>query len=103
MKNCVIQTTCKDKKEAKRIAKILLKNKLAACIQISNINSLYVWNSELCEDKEKLLNIKTQMKHFKKIKRKIKENHSYDVPEIICLEIKKLSKKYKKFIGENTK
>lgn len=103
MKPCIIQTTCKDINEAKKIAKILLKNKLAACIQIVDIESLYIWNKELCQDKEKLLSIKTKIKHFKKIKRKIKENHSYDLPEIIQINIENGSKEYLKFIGENTK
>ncbi len=103
MKLCIIQTTCKDKKEAKKIVDILLKERLAACIQISSINSFYIWNGEFCKEKEKLLSIKTKIKHFKKVQRKIKENHSYDVPEIICLKIKKRSKDYKNFIGDNTK
>ncbi|MFY9094094.1 divalent cation tolerance protein CutA, partial [Aliarcobacter butzleri] len=55
-----------------------------------------------CSDKETLLNIKTRKKHFKKIKSKIKELHSYDVPEIIQLDISKSSKKYLKFIKDNT-
>jgi periplasmic divalent cation tolerance protein len=48
-----------------------------------------------------LLNIKTKKENFKKIKSKIKELHSYDVPEIICIKMENLSKDYKKFICEN--
>ena len=103
MKLCIVQTTCRDMEEAKNIAKILLNKKLAACIQISNIESLYTWNDELCEDKEKLLSIKTKKKNFKKIEREIKENHSYDLPEIIAIDIENISKEYKNYIGENTK
>ncbi|WP_428024487.1 divalent-cation tolerance protein CutA [Arcobacter sp.] len=103
MKLCIVQTTCKDMEEAKNIAKTLLNKKLAACIQISDIESLYTWNNELCEDKEKLLSIKTKKKNFKKIQREIKENHSYDLPEIISIDIENVSKEYKNFIGENTK
>jgi len=103
MKICIIQTTCKDIEEAKKIANILLKKKLAACIQITDIESLYIWNNEICNDKEKLLSIKTKIKNFKKIKRKIKENHSYDLPEIIQINIDDASKEYLKFIKGNTK
>ena len=99
----VIKTTCKDKKEAKKIANILLEKRLAACIQISSIESLYTWENRVCNEKEKLLLIKTKTKLFEKVKRKIKENHSYDVPEIILIDIKNSTKEYKKFIGENTK
>ncbi len=103
MKPSIVQTTCKDMNEAKKIAKILLKKKLAACIQISDVVSLYTWNNKLCDDNEKLLSIKTKKKNFKKIQREIKENHSYDLPEIISIDIENVSKEYKKFIGDNTK
>jgi len=103
MKLAIVQTTCEDINEAKKIAKILLDEKLAACIQISDVQSLYIWKDKLCNDNEKLLSIKTKKKNFKKIQRKIKENHSYDLPEIILIDIEDASKEYKKFIGENAK
>lgn len=98
----IIQTTCADKIEARKIAMMLLNKKLAACIQITNIESFYVWNDEICNDDEKLLTIKTKKENFEKIKRKIKEIHSYDLPEIICIDITDASKKYLKFIDENS-
>jgi periplasmic divalent cation tolerance protein len=101
MKMILVQTTCQNKKEAKKIAKELVKNSLAACVQISKIDSFYIWNKEFCNDKEVLLSIKTKKKNFKEIEHKIKEFHSYDVPEIICLKIEKSSKDYKKFIDQN--
>ena len=103
MKICIVQTTCKDMIEAKKIANILIEKKLAACVQITDIESVYVWDNKICNDSEKLLCIKTKIKHFKKIKRKIKENHSYDLPEIIQINIDNASKEYLKFIKGNTK
>lgn len=102
MKGMIVQTTCKDLKEAKKIAKVLVKEKLAACVQITQIRSFYVWEGEFCEDKEKLLIIKTKKDNFKKIKRRIKEIHSYDVPEIIGINMDNVSGKYLKFIKGNT-
>lgn len=102
MKAVVIQTTCASKKEAKKIAKILVQEKLAACVQLSKINSLYSWENKLCVDKEVLLSIKTKKENFKKIQRKIKENHSYDLPEIIAIQITNASKEYLQFIEGNT-
>uniref|UniRef100_A0A4W5KTP0 Uncharacterized protein n=1 Tax=Hucho hucho TaxID=62062 RepID=A0A4W5KTP0_9TELE len=66
------------------------------------IESFYTWNNEFCSDNETLLNIKTIKENFEKVKRKIKELHSYDLPEIIQLDITNASKDYLKFIGENT-
>ncbi|KLD99070.1 divalent-cation tolerance protein CutA [Aliarcobacter butzleri] len=102
MKTIIIQTTCSSEEEARNIAKILIEEKFAACVQLSQIKSFYNWDNQFCSDKETLLNIKTRKKHFKKIKSKIKELHSYDVSEIIQLDISKSSKKYLKFIKDNT-
>ena len=103
MKTIIVQTTYSNKKEARKIAKTLIESKLAACIQMSKIESFYMWEDEFSNDKEILLSIKTKKENFKKIKSKIKELHSYDVPEIIGVGIKNVSKDYKKFIGDNTK
>lgn len=102
MKVIIVQTTCSSKEEAKNIAEVLIKEKLAACVQLSDVESLYIWNEKFCSDKETLMIIKTRKKNFKKVKSKIKELHSYDVPEIIQTDITNASKKYIKFIGENT-
>jgi len=102
MKCVVIQTTCSSKDEAKKIAKVLVENKLAACIQILPMQSMYVWEEKLCCENEILLNIKTKKVHFLKIKSKILELHSYDVPEIIELDISNISEDYLNFIKDNT-
>ncbi len=68
----IIQTTCSSKAEASTIAKALIEEKLAACIQMSEIESFYTWENEFCKDKEFLLNIKTKKENFEKIQSKIK-------------------------------
>ena len=98
----IVKTTCKDKKEAKKIANSLIKDKLAACVQMQKIKSIYFWNNKLCEDKEILLNIKTKKSLFSQVKDRILELHSYEVPKIIELEITNISENYKKFIEKNT-
>ncbi|APW64559.1 divalent-cation tolerance protein CutA [Poseidonibacter parvus] len=99
----LVQTTCVSKAEAKNIAKVLIDSKLAACVQLSEIESFYNWHDEFCCDNEILVSIKTKKEDFDKVKSKIKEHHSYDVPEIIEIDISNSSKKYLKFIEENTK
>lgn len=101
MKLIIIKTTFGKKKEAKKVAKFLVKEKLSACVQITKIKSIYNWNDKICEDKEYLLSIKTKKENYKKIQRKIKENHSYDLPQILAVKITKTSSEYKKFIKEN--
>ena len=102
MKAVIIQTTTSSKEEAKNIAEILIKYKLAACIQLKEIESIYNWDCKLCCERETLLSIKTKKELFSKVKSKILELHSYDIPEIIELDISNISENYLKFIKENT-
>ena len=102
MKAVIIQTTTSSKEEAKNIAEILIKYKLAACIQLKEIESIYNWDGKLCCERETLLSIKTKKELFSKVKSKILELHSYDTPEMIELDISNISENYLKFIKENT-
>ena len=102
MKAVIVQTTTSNEEEAKKIAKILIQDKLAACVQLKDIESLYNWDGKLCCERETLLSIKTKKELFSKVKSKILELHSYDIPEIIELDISNISEDYLKFIKENT-
>ncbi|GAB1466387.1 divalent-cation tolerance protein CutA [Aliarcobacter cryaerophilus] len=102
MKAVIVQTTTSNEEEAKKIAKILIQDKLAACVQLKDIESLYNWDGKLCCERETLLSIKTKKELFFKVKSKILELHSYDTPEIIELDISNISEDYLKFIKENT-
>ena len=102
MKAVIVQTTTSNEEEAKKIAKILIQDKLAACVQLKDIESLYNWDGKLCCERETLLSIKTKKELFSKVKSKILELHSYDNPEIIELDISNISEDYLKFIKENT-
>ena len=102
MKAVIVQTTTSNEEEAKKIAKILIQDKLAACVQLKDIESLYDWDGKLCCERETILSIKTKKELFSKVKSKILELHSYDTPEIIELDISNISEDYLKFIKENT-
>ncbi|MCT7511470.1 divalent-cation tolerance protein CutA [Aliarcobacter cryaerophilus] len=102
MKAVIVQTTTSNEEEAKKIAKILIQDNLAACVQLKDIESLYNWDGKLCCERETLLSIKTKKELFSKVKSKILELHSYDTPEIIELDISNISEDYLKFIKENT-
>ncbi|HOV21837.1 MAG TPA: divalent-cation tolerance protein CutA [bacterium] len=102
-KNNFIQiiTTFERKKDAKLLANILLKKRVAVCIQIiENIESYYWWEGKIEKGKEILLFIKTKEEMYKKIEKIIKENHPYKIPEIISFKIHKGSKEYLKWIKE---
>ena len=88
----LVLSTCATLDEAKKIAKTLVEERLAACVNIMpQIFSIYEWEG-LQEDSEVLLLIKTRSLEL--VEERIKELHSYEVPEIIAIEIKDGSQEY---------
>lgn len=83
----LIYITCKDKSEAKNIAKHLLEKKLIACANFFPINSMYWWEGKIHDDKEFLLLAKTTKKNASKVKKEVKKLHSYDIPCILEIDV----------------
>lgn len=97
----IVRTTCYSKKEAILIATSLLDKKLAACAQISKIESLYVWKGSLKTDKERLLELKIKKENYKEVEKYIIENNSYEVPQVVATQLVQASEKYLKWIDES--
>jgi len=73
---------------AKKIARELVEEKEAACVNIlPGISSIYRWEGKICEDNECLLVIKSSRSKFDLIKDRIKKLHTYTTPEIIAVPI----------------
>lgn len=102
MSYAVVLTTFANMEEAKKIVKALLEEKLAACVQLTEIKSKYWWKGKIESSEEILCLIKTKEKLFEKIEKRIKELHSYTVPEIIMLRIEDGNKEYLKWLEEST-
>ena len=99
----VIFITAPNKKEAEHIAQQLIKNRLAACVNImENIKSIFWWEGKVDRAKEVLLIIKTRKSLINKLIKKVKSLHSYAVPEIIALPIIAGNKQYLDWINEST-
>lgn len=98
-----VYVTCKDKIEAKKIAKEILKKKLAICANIFPIESLYWWDKKITQDKEVALILKTQEKYYKEIEKEIKKLHSYKIPFIGAIKIEKVNKEYLKWLTKELK
>lgn len=99
----IIMTTCPSIEIAKGIIDGLLNKKLAACIQSLDIKSNYFWQGSINEDKEVLLLIKTKKELYNEIQEFIKDNHSYEIPEIIEVPITSGFLGYLNWIDEVTK
>jgi periplasmic divalent cation tolerance protein len=81
----VLLTTTPTRDEAARIAKLLIDEKLAACVQLLPIESFYSWQGKIQNEAELLLLVKTRRALFEKAIARIKEVHSYTLPEIVAL------------------
>lgn len=100
----VVFITSPNEDEAAMIASALVEEKLAACVNIiRNIRSIYTWQGKVEDDTEVLMIAKTQKSLFDSLKNRVKELHSYDVPEIIALPVVAGSKDYLNWIRESTK
>lgn len=99
---CVVLTTVKDRAEAKRLAERLVSEKLAACVSaVPNVTSIYRWRGKVERAREVLVVVKTSMKKLDRLIPRIKELHSYEVPEILALRIERGLPEYLKWISES--
>ena len=97
----VVLVTTKDKEEALSIAEVLVSEKLCACVNIvDSVVSVFTWNGKIERSTEGLMIIKTQVEAFSDLLERVKELHSYDVPEIIALPIIAGNPSYLKWIEE---
>lgn len=101
----VVLITVPSEEVGKQVANVLLENRLAACVNITDsIQSLYIWQGQVTQDEERLLIIKTRSDIFEdKFVPAVRSVHPYDVPEIIGLPIMMGSNDYLDWIkGETT-
>jgi periplasmic divalent cation tolerance protein len=96
----VVLVTAGSVQEAEAIASALVEAKLCACVSLFPIHSIYRWKGELHKQQEWQLLIKTENRQFSSLEAKIRELHSYEVPEIIALPILAGSAPYLQWISE---
>jgi periplasmic divalent cation tolerance protein len=98
-----VYITAPTKNEAKKIVKVLVSEKLAACGNIFKIDSIYWWKGKIERAGEYGIFLKTKSELVEKIIKRVREVHSYSVPCVVSFEIKKGNKDYLKWIEESTK
>ena len=101
-KYIIITTLCNKKDIADKIIDKLLKEKLVAGAQVSEVTSKYWWNDTIEEIKEYKIEFRTKEKLFSRIESVIKSIHDYEVAEISICEIKNGSKDFFEWIDNNT-
>ena len=97
---CVVLTTVTTRDEANKLARQLVEQQLAACVQMMPINSVYSWEGAIQQDDEVLLLIKTASARYAGVEAFLLANHSYSVPEILQLPIEQGSAAYLQWLGK---
>lgn len=102
MKPVIIISTYPDKKTVTKTANELVKKRLAACVNISKISSIYPWKGKIENTSEFLVLFKTTQKNKNALKKAIKKMHPYDIPEIAEINISSINQPYLKWLIEST-
>jgi periplasmic divalent cation tolerance protein len=103
MGEIVVFITASDEEEASKIARALVEERLAGCVNIiKDIRSIYSWQGKIEDEKEVFMVVKTQKTLFDSLIKRVKELHSYTVPEIIALPIIQGSEDYLKWLNKAT-
>lgn len=99
----VVITTAPDEETAARLAQALVRDKLAACVQVfPGITSHYRWEGKLEESSELLLLVKTTRERLDELTARIESLHPYDVPEVVALEAVGGLEKYLSWVEDET-
>lgn len=96
----VVLVTVDTQETGQAIAEALLGDRLAACINLFPVHSVYTWKGEIQRDNEWQLIIKTDLAQFARLEAKLKTIHPYEVPEILALPIVQGSNAYLSWMAE---
>jgi periplasmic divalent cation tolerance protein len=102
MKLLEVHTTVGSREDALNIANALVKSKLAACVQIETIESVYQWEGQVQQELEWRLTCKTVELRQKEISELMQKIHPYDLPEMYFTRIEEASESYSKWVVEVT-
>jgi periplasmic divalent cation tolerance protein len=99
----VVLVTTKGVTEAKKIARALVEEKLAACANvITSVRSIYRWEGKVTEERECLMIIKSTRGRFDELRTAVERLHSYSVPEVIALPMVDGAPNYLNWIADST-
>ena len=99
----IVFVTAPDEAAAVKISEAIVGERLAACVNIiPSVRSIYRWQGRLEDEQEVLMIVKTKKSLFERLQGRVKELHSYTVPEIIGVPVTEGSKEYLDWLGQET-
>ena len=102
MKPVIIVSTFPSKQSVTNIANKLVKKKLAACVNITKISSVYAWKGKIENQDEYIALFKTTKKNQSALKKELKKLHPYDVAEIAEINVESINQSYMKWLIDST-
>lgn len=100
----LVYISCENKEQAENIGSHLVKDRLAACVQITqSVSSMFLWppkEHKVTSVEETLLIVKTLESKWEQLDELVRKHHTYDTPEIIALPVTHVSKKYLEWLTE---
>lgn len=101
---CFLYVTVADRAQALSIGRVLVEERLAACVNIGGaIDSIYRWRGKIEQEQETTLIIKTAKRHIPALIKRVRELHSYDVPCIVAFDIIDGCPDYLQWLEDETK
>ena len=97
----VIMTTTDSRDEARSIAAALVERKLAACVQISPIQSYYTWQGAVLNDEEFRILFKTTEDRYADVEAAVLELHSYDLPAVFAIDVTRAYAPYAEWVTDS--
>ncbi len=98
----IVLITAGAEEEAVRIAKALVEQRLAACVNIIQpVRSIYRWEGKVCDEQELMLVAKTHVAQIAAMIACVEELHSYEVPEVLAIPIESGFPPYLKWVEES--
>ena len=102
MKPVIIVSTFPSKQSVTSIANQIVKKKLAACVNITKISSVYTWMGKIVNQDEYLALFKTTKKNQLTLKKELEKLHPYDVAEIAEINVESINQPYMKWLVDST-
>ncbi|MEJ8825998.1 divalent-cation tolerance protein CutA [Variovorax humicola] len=102
MKHIAVVTTVGSRAEAQAMARALVERKLAACAQISEIESFYAWDGAVQHEGEFRVLFKTTSERYAAVESAIRELHSYELPAIHAIALEHIYAPYAEWIEGNS-
>jgi periplasmic divalent cation tolerance protein len=103
MLHLLVYITFPDRETARTVLRTLMRERLAACAQFFDIDSVYWWKDELEEGPEIGVLLKTTDESYTALETRIRELHPYEVPEIIAIPIDRGSRDYLDWVRKETR